>query len=230
MADQRSDERSGRKPGAESGPESGARSGAASAPEPSVDSGGVAELVILVDEAGNAIGVAPKSEVHGRHTPLHLAFSSYVFDRGGRLLLTRRADEKITWPGVWTNSCCGHPLPGEDPAEAVARRLDSELGLRAERIDLVLPRFRYRAEMPNGVVEHELCPVYRVIVSGDPTPNPAEVGAYRWVSWPEFAASPGPEISPWCREQLPELAALGPDPLTWPTADPSALPPAARLR
>ncbi len=187
---------------------------------------------MLVDRDGRALGTAPKTSVHGRETPLHLAFSSYVFDREGRVLLTRRADHKITWPSVWTNSCCGHPLPGEPVDRAVVRRLSYELGIEAERADLMLPAFSYRAVMANGIVEHELCPVYRVVVDASVSPNPDEVGETRWMPWKEFAegAQNGLlAISPWCREQVPLLTELGSDPLRWQPASSDDLPLAARL-
>ncbi len=189
--------------------------------------------MVLVDGAGNSLGTAPKLSVHGRETPLHLAFSSYVFDRAGRVLLTRRAAHKLTWPGVWTNSCCGHPMPGEPLDHAVIRRLSFELGLGAQRADLVLPRFSYRAVMGNGIVEHELCPVYRVTADLAKAPNPDEVDDTHWMPWPDFTAGVLNgllAISPWCREQVPLLVALGPDPLRWPTASDDDLPPAARVR
>ncbi|GAA3443139.1 isopentenyl-diphosphate Delta-isomerase [Planomonospora venezuelensis] len=187
--------------------------------------------MVLLDNDGNAVGTAPKLAVHGPDTPLHLAFSSYVFDGQGRVLLTRRASHKLTWPDVWTNSCCGHPLPGEPVRDAVARRLSYELGLRADRVDLLLPRFSYRAVMDNGIVERELCPVYRVVVSTEAAPNPDEVGQVRWMPWKELVdgvLSRDMAVSPWCREQLPHLDGLGADPLAWPVADPAGLPPAAR--
>ncbi|WP_036324744.1 isopentenyl-diphosphate Delta-isomerase [Microbispora sp. ATCC PTA-5024] len=190
------------------------------------------EHVVLVDGEGNSIGTAPKSTVHGPDTPLHLAFSSYVFDEQGRVLLSQRAAAKLTWPSEWTNSCCGHPLPGEPLPTAVARRLSYELGLRVDSVDLILPRFSYRAVMDTGTVEHELCPVYRAVVRGEAAPNAAEVDAVRWMPWDRFAKqvmSGELAISPWAREQVPLLVALGPDPLAWPAADPAALPPAARL-
>lgn len=189
------------------------------------------EQVILLDEQGHDIGVADKATVHDRQTPLHLAFSCYVFTVDGRFLLTQRAGTKLTWPAVWTNSCCGHPGPGEPIAGAVTRRLADELGLPVRSLDLVLPRFRYRAVMDNGVVENELCPVFRAITDATPTPDPAEVDAVEWVDWAPFAESvlAGERpISPWARLQIEELVALGPDPLAWPVGDPADLPPAAR--
>ncbi|NUR93507.1 MAG: isopentenyl-diphosphate Delta-isomerase [Nonomuraea sp.] len=189
------------------------------------------EHVVLVDREGHALGTAPKTSVHGRETPLHLAFSSYVFDHDGRVLLTRRADHKITWPGVWTNSCCGHPLPGEPLGGAVIRRLSYELGLTVGAADLMLPGFAYRAVMGNGIVEHELCPVYRVTADSPAAPNPDEVGEVRWMPWKEFTEgvlSGLLAISPWCKEQVPLLTELGADPLAWQPAPETELPPAAR--
>lgn len=193
--------------------------------------GAIMEDVVLVDDEGNPIGTASKATVHHEDTPLHLAFSAYVFNPRGDFLLTRRATAKRTWPGVWTNSCCGHPLPGESLRDAVARRLDDELGLVPTAIDLVLPRFRYRAEMPNGIVENELCPVFRVRTDGTPDPDAAEVSQATWVRWETLvAAAMGDEgaISPWCRSQVAELRELGPDPAAWPVADAGELPRAAR--
>jgi isopentenyl-diphosphate Delta-isomerase len=192
------------------------------------------ERIVLLDAAGVAIGTAPKATSHHRETPYHLAFSSYLVDDSGRVLITQRAHDKVTWPSVWTNSCCGHPAPGEGLRAAVRRRLGDELGITVgdadDRLTLLLPRFSYRAEMADGVVEHELCPVVRVrydaATAGPLALDPAEVAAAEWRSWAEcleLARRPG--FSPWCRLQLTELTPLG-DPLGWPAADPALLPPA----
>jgi isopentenyl-diphosphate Delta-isomerase len=91
------------------------------------DPDGSDEMVVLLDERLTACGHMPKSLVHSERTPLHLAFSCYVFDDRGRVLVTRRALSKQAWPGVWTNSFCGHPAPGEEFDESVARRGQQEL-------------------------------------------------------------------------------------------------------
>ena len=190
------------------------------------------EHVVLLDEAGRAVGTEPKATVHTTATPLHLAFSSYVFDRRGRLLVTRRALDKATWPGVWTNTCCGHPAPNEPLREAVRRRLHHELGIDSSDVDLVLPDFRYRAVMDSGVVENEICPVFRVRYDGPPpVPRPSEVDDVEWIDWSTFSEEVDRgvrAVSPWCREQVQQLRRLGPDPADWSAAPATALPPAAR--
>jgi isopentenyl-diphosphate delta-isomerase len=167
--------------------------------------------VVLLDEQRRPIGQLPKSQVHHAATPLHLAFSCYVFDDSGRLLMTRRATTKRTWPGVWTNTCCGHPLPGESSTQAAARRLREELGLQPTRSVVMLPEFGYRAVAPDGVVENEFCPVLVGSVDGHPQPDLAEVLEYRWAPWPDVVAlvATAPwAISPWAALQIPQLAAL----------------------
>ena len=190
------------------------------------------EQVVLLDVEGNAIGAADKSGVHGVDTPLHLAFSVYVFDSAGRLLVTQRALAKPTFGGVWTNSCCGHPAPGEPIDEAVLRRTGQELGLQLEGLRLVLPAFRYRAVVDSGpyagTVENEMCPVFVATASGDPQPDRSEVEAWEWVPWAQFrddVLTGRRAISQWCREQV---EALPEDPLSAVSADPVELPPAAR--
>ena len=188
------------------------------------------ENVVLVDETGARCGVAAKATVHHAQTPLHLAFSAYLFNGTGRFLLTRRAESKHTFPGVWTNTCCGHPAPGEPIPGSVRRRLRQELGIGTAELVLVLPGFRYQARMANGVLENEICPVYAAYSDEAPDPDPSEVAEVRWVDWAEFGAAVRngrQPVSPWCELQLPELTALGPDPLTWAAADVAALPPAA---
>lgn len=138
------------------------------------------DLVVLLDESGTRIGTAPKHNLHGADTPLHLAFSCYLFNSRGDVLLTRRALGKKAWPGVWTNSFCGHPLPAEPLPEAVGRRGRQELGLTIGDIDVALPHFRYRATDSEGIVENELCPVYLATTSDEPLPNPEEVMEFAW--------------------------------------------------
>ncbi|MEP6695671.1 MAG: isopentenyl-diphosphate Delta-isomerase [Pseudonocardiales bacterium] len=168
------------------------------------------ELVVLLGADRRPIGSMPKAQVHTADTPLHLAFSVYVFDRQGRFLATRRALAKRTWAGVWTNSCCGHPGPDEGVADAARRRLGQELGLTAEHLDLVLADFAYRATSADGIVENEVCPVFVARVDGDPSPDPAEVAEWHWVRWADFqhlAATAPWALSPWAAAQTPHISA-----------------------
>jgi isopentenyl-diphosphate delta-isomerase len=171
------------------------------------------EQVVLLDDDGRPVGVADKATVHGERTALHLAFSCYGFDTAGRLLVTRRARDKRTFPGVRTNTCCGHPAPGEAIEDAVRRRLADELGLRVADLRLVLPDFAYRASA-GGVEENELCPVYVGTLVGEPRPNPDEVDSVEWWSWPRFLAAAraaDTDLSPWARLQAPLLDACRED-------------------
>ena len=193
---------------------------------------GTTELVVLLDEDGQAVGTADKAVVHHTDTPLHLAFSCYLFDDDGNVLITQRALHKRTFPGVWTNSCCGHPAPGERLEDAVRRRVEQELGTTVTDLRLVLPRFRYRAEQ-DGVVENEMCPVFVGLVSGAASgtvsANPDEVGDARWEPWLPFRAAVldgSRAVSAWCREQVAQLPA---DPLSAAAADVLELPPAAQV-
>ncbi len=176
------------------------------------------EPVILLDANGWPSGTAPKRLVHGPHTPLHLGFSCHVFDRYGRVLITRRAAAKATWPSVWTNACCGHPLPGETLRAAVARRLGDELGITARRMALAVSDFTYRAVMDNGVVEHEVCPVIVAEVDDEPVLNPAEVDGASWIGWDELCALASQQpavLSPWSVDQIAHLGRLVPSPAGW---------------
>jgi len=168
------------------------------------------ELIVLADEAGNPIGTADKASSHHARTPLHLAFSCYVFDVRGRFLTTRRALEKPVWPGVWTNSVCGHPAPGEPLVDAIERRLREELGMRARGFRIALPDYRYRSPAFNGVVENEFCPVVLARAATDPRPDRREVEDFAWVRWEDFvraaAADTRDAYSWWCKDQLRLLA------------------------
>jgi isopentenyl-diphosphate delta-isomerase len=144
------------------------------------------------------------------------------------VLVTRRALHKPTWPGAWTNSVCGHPGPGEDLREAVRRRARDELGLEVVDVALALPAFRYRAVMPDGVVENEMCPVFVARTRDEVDPDPDEVDSFEWVDWTAFRAAvlAGERpVSPWCVEQVLQLPA---DPAAAAAQPPTALPPAAQ--
>jgi len=143
------------------------------------------EQVVLLNDRRQVIGYADKARIHTMDTPLHSAFSIFLFNREGQMLVQQRAWSKKTWPGVWSNACCGHPAPGETLLAAAKRRLAQELGLHDICLHLALPDFRYRAEHC-GVVENEFCPVFIGLCRSQPRPNDQEVAATDWIEWDAF--------------------------------------------
>ncbi|PXW34129.1 UNVERIFIED_CONTAM: isopentenyl-diphosphate delta-isomerase [Williamsia faeni] len=170
------------------------------------------DLVVLADSDGRPCGTADRTTVHTTDTPLHFAFSCHLVD-ADRLLMTRRALSKRTWPGVWTNSFCGHPRPGESVEDAIHRYARRELGIDVQGLRCVLPDFRYRAVDASGVVENEICPVYVASPVGVLHPDPDEVEEYAWSDisdvWALAERTPW-AVSPWFVEQVRSLP--GPDP------------------
>jgi isopentenyl-diphosphate delta-isomerase len=165
------------------------------------------EHVVLVDDDNQPLGTADKATVHHGETPLHRGFSVFLFNRSGDLLLQQRSHEKATWPGVWSNSCCGHPQFEESTIEAMQRRIHDELGLADVSVEVVLPSYRYRFER-DGVVENEFCPVAVGVIDKEPRPNPDEVHAVRWVAWADFLTEidGSSDYSEWCIEEARLLA------------------------
>ena len=144
------------------------------------------EHVVLVDETDRPIGTEAKLAAH-LSGALHRAFSVFVFYRTGNLLLLqRRARTKYHSGGFWANTCCGHPRPGESVHGAAMRRLREEMGLGCELRPLTA--FRYRAEVGNGLVEHEYDHILVGHYDGAPSPNPDEVEDWRWVTLNELTA------------------------------------------
>ena len=135
------------------------------------------ELVVLVDGEDAELGVAEKQRVH-ETGQLHRAVSVFLFDRAGRLLLQRRASGKYHSPGLWSNTCCGHPRPGESAIAAALRRLREEMGVECALESR--GTFTYRAELGSGLFEHELDHLFVGRFDGAPDPDAGEVGAWRW--------------------------------------------------
>ncbi|TLP74070.1 isopentenyl-diphosphate Delta-isomerase [Nesterenkonia sphaerica] len=165
--------------------------------------------VVLLDQQGQPCGTERKDRVHSPHTPLHLGFSCHVLNAAGEVLVTRRALNKRTWPGVWTNSFCGHPQPSESLEEAVHRHARHELGMQVGEVSLELPDFRYQATDASGVVENEICPVFSAVSLSPTDPDPAEVCELRWVAPANLAAAieAAPwAFSPWLVSQAQQMA------------------------
>jgi isopentenyl-diphosphate delta-isomerase len=164
------------------------------------------EELILVDADDRAIGFQTKADCHDRDGLLHRAFSLFVFNDRGEVLLQRRAANKRLWPLYWSNSCCSHPRRGEEMEQAVHRRLYQELRIRSELSYLY--KFQYAASYEDAGSERELCWVYIGTTSDPVRANATEIAEWRYVSPDqlnlELQQSPG-RFTPWFKLEWPEI-------------------------
>lgn len=176
----------------------------AAAPQVSFDD----EPLILVNEQDEAVGHALKWDCHQGEGVLHRAFSIFVFNRRGELLLQQRSDQKLLWPLVWSNTCCSHPRRGETMEQATVRRLREELGFETP-LEYRF-KFSYHARWRDVGSERELCYVYLGRHDGDPVVNPNEIAAWRWIAAEdlerEMAETPD-ALSPWMKMEWARLRA-----------------------
>jgi isopentenyl-diphosphate Delta-isomerase len=141
--------------------------------------------VVLVDTEDREIGTMEKLQAH-QEGVLHRAFSIFIFNSRGEMLIHQRAEGKYHSAGLWTNACCSHPASGEDLAVALKRRLKEEMHMQADMFELF--SFVYKAELENGLTEHEFDHVVYGISDSIPFPNPEEVQAWKYVSIAELHA------------------------------------------
>ncbi|WP_245637118.1 isopentenyl-diphosphate Delta-isomerase [Burkholderia singularis] len=142
------------------------------------EAGKMDEMLILVDRSDKPLGFDTKTRIH-QIGALHRAFSIFIFDHQNRLLLQRRALRKYHSAGLWSNSCCGHPRHGEELEAAVSRRLREEMGVDCQMRKVTA--LTYRAELPNGLIEHEYDHIFAGTLDGEPVANPDEVADWEWV-------------------------------------------------
>jgi isopentenyl-diphosphate delta-isomerase len=164
------------------------------------------EELILVDNEDREIGYASKADAHDGGGILHRAFSLFLFDDEGRLLLQQRAPEKRLWGGYWSNSCCSHPRRDESLEVATRRRLRDELNFETDLEHVYW--FCYEASFGEAGSENELCHVYLGRATADVQPNDSEIAAVRYVAPAELDremdAQPG-RFTPWFRQEWEEL-------------------------
>ena len=142
--------------------------------------------VILVDELDNELGIMPKLEAHEKGV-LHRAFSVFILNDKGEIMLQQRASEKYHSPNLWTNTCCSHPQKGETILKAGTRRLQEEMGFITPLEKKAF--FIYRAEFDNGLIENELDYILIGNYEGEVSPCPQEVKKWKWMTVEEIKAS-----------------------------------------
>ena len=168
------------------------------------------EDLILVDGEDAEVGFLDKAACHDGKGVLHRAFSVFLFNGRGEVLIQKRAAGKRLWPSYWSNSCCSHPRRGEALEQAVGRRLGEELGLAAGQVQglAFLYKFKYHAAFGAAGSEHELCSVFRAQLEGEPSVNTTEIDDWAWVApsvlTHRLRARAG-DFTPWLHLEWPHL-------------------------
>jgi isopentenyl-diphosphate delta-isomerase len=165
------------------------------------------EFVVLVDEKDREIGTEEKMKAHRNGGMLHRAFSVFIFDGSGRMMLQKRAKSKYHAGGLWTNTCCSHPRKGESVEQAAHRKLRQEMGFDSELKEIF--SFIYKAPLDSGLTEHELDHVFVGIFDGKPKPNPDEADGYRMAETSDILAdvrSNPAHYTPWFRIAIERVA------------------------
>ena len=159
------------------------------------------EHVVLVDEEDKEIGILDKSQAHNANTKLHRGVSVFVFNEKN-LIIQKRSDKKITWPGFWSNSFCGHPMHNETYEEAAIRRGKFELNINLDKV-FFISKYRYNFGF-NNIYENEICPIYFAITDELILPNFDEISEYKLINWHEFLYQIKFDIEQftlWCKEE-----------------------------
>ena len=172
------------------------------------------DKLILVDEQDNQIGFGEKIKCHQGAGKRHRAFSVFIFDKTGRLLIQKRANEKMLWPGYWANSCCSHPRQNEIVQKAAVRRLREELGLKSD-LRFVF-KFRYAAKFKKIGSEREYCHVLAGRYQGKAKPNPEEIAECKFIDYYQLQKDIKKNskiYSPWFKIELKKMRILGFDPV-----------------
>ncbi len=141
------------------------------------------EKIILVDENDNETGTEEKIKAH-KEARLHRAFSIFIFNSKGKLLIHKRTKTKYHSGGLWTNTCCSHPRPGEATEQAAHRRLKEEMGFDCDLKEIFT--FIYKKQFENGLTEHELDHVFLGKCDAEPDPDPEEAEEWKWADTEEL--------------------------------------------
>lgn len=164
------------------------------------------EPLILVDPDDNVVGHELKETCHQGEGLLHRAFSVFLFNRRGQLMLQQRSSQKPLWPLYWSNSCCSHPRRGENEREAAERRVSEELGVAPELVYLY--KFRYQARYGDVGAEHELCSVFVGRCDQDIEVNANEIADWAFVDVAELErdlANDPDRYTPWLKLEWPRI-------------------------